>query len=99
MSEIVRAVIDEVTTDLPAPVKVDDEFLGGLHVEWAFPNGYGASVINHQFSYGVELGVLQGGQLTYDTPITDDVVGHIKSMDALLGLLRAIRDLPAAEGD
>lgn len=33
-------------------------------------------------------------ELTYDTPITDDVLGHL-SEDEVQGLLRSIRDLPA----
>ena len=47
---------------------------------YAFPNGYGASVIND--GYGSELGhfelaVLKDGHLTYETPVTDDVLGWL----------------------
>jgi hypothetical protein len=48
-----------------------------------FENGYGASIIQTPFSYGgrsglYELAVLdETGQLTYDTPITSDVLGHL----------------------
>lgn len=60
-------------------------FTRGLQVpgkRWtfAFPNGFGASVIND--GYGAEsglyeLGVLHNDHLTYETPITDDVLGWL----------------------
>ena len=48
-----------------------------------FENGYGASVVSHSFSYGgkkglYELAVLDKfGESTYDTTITDNVIGHL----------------------
>lgn len=56
---------------------------GGDQYKFKFANGFGASVVRHSFSYGSdeglwELAVLgRDGRLTYDTPITDDVVGRL----------------------
>jgi len=66
-----------------------------------FPNGYSASVIIGEYSYGgpeglYELGVLHGGGLCYDTPITDDVIGHL-SEDEVTRHLNMIAELPAKE--
>lgn len=72
-----------------------------------FPNGYGASIVRHAGSYGhdaglYELGVIthdgrKGGeyQLTYNTPITDDVLGYLTVEDVAKVLLE-IRRLPPA---
>ena len=63
-----------------------------------FENGYGASVIKHYGSYGYaedlfELAVLDSiGRLSYDTPITDDVIGHLTN-DEVLKLLERIKNL------
>lgn len=65
-----------------------------------FPNGYGASIINHSGSYGVELAVIgfhgagrEDWQLLYDTPITNDVIGWL-DQSAALANLRRIAALP-----
>lgn len=65
-----------------------------------FPNGYGASVIRGLYTYGgseglYELGVLCHDHLTYDTPITDDVIGHL-SEDDVTALLQRIEALSKA---
>lgn len=52
-----------------------------------FKNGYGVSVVSGPYSYGgndglYELAVLEkGGSITYDTPITSDVVGFLSERD------------------
>lgn len=60
---------------------------GGVQHEYKFPNGYGASVVRHDFSFGRESGLWelavlgQDGRLTYETPITDDVIGYLSEAD------------------
>jgi hypothetical protein len=52
-----------------------------------FDNGFGASVVKNSFSYGgdkglYELAVLDSdGELTYNTPVTDDVIGWLRPED------------------
>jgi hypothetical protein len=74
---------------------------GGVQRIYHYPNGYGASVVNHDYSYtdGAgewELAVLhlEGDewQLDYTTHITNDVMGHLKNEDVEEALL-SIRSL------
>ncbi|MGI5162776.1 hypothetical protein ACQEU3_47220 [Spirillospora sp. CA-253888] len=83
------------------PISVKSQH-GGTQALYRFPNGYGASVVQHSFSYGGdqglwELGVLvwEGEQygLTYSTPITDDVLGHLGEGD-VAEVLQRIAALP-----
>lgn len=53
-----------------------------------FNNGYGASIVNHSYSYGTEMAVIkfidsniENFDLCYTTPITDDVLGHLSEED------------------
>jgi hypothetical protein len=72
--------------------------MGGVMSRITFENGYGASVVQTFFSYGgdkglYELAVLDSnGDLTYETPITDDVLGHL-SEDDVTKLLEQIQKL------
>lgn len=73
---------------------------GGTQWVFIFKNGFGASVVNHSASYRSDLGdwelaVLDGeGSLTYDTPITDDVM--VLSPDKVAETLRQIASLPTS---
>ena len=62
-----------------------------------YPNGYGVSVICHEFSYGLELAVLKGteedAEICYDTPITSDVCGHL-TLDQLNEIKEQVKALP-----
>lgn len=55
-----------------------------------YPNGYGASIVKHDFSYGHgsglwELAVIKGTEedwnVCYDTHITSDVLGYLSDSD------------------
>lgn len=64
---------------------------GGSQVVHKFDNGFGASVVQHQFSYGGDEGLYELGvikfesedewHLNYSTEITDDVLGYLTEED------------------
>jgi hypothetical protein len=64
----------------------------GVQHIYSFPNGYGASVIKHDGSYGGNLGLWElavlddEGSLCYSTPITSDVIGHLSDEEVILKL-------------
>lgn len=64
-----------------------------------FSNGYGASVVDGQGSYGLELAVLvfdgNSYSLTYNTPITDDVLGHLTNEE----LIKTLHDIKQLKGE
>ena len=76
--------------------------LGGIQYLFKFENNFGASVVKHSGSYGHEedlweLAVIEyyrDGEwyLTYDTYITDDVIGWLTDED-VRELLTKIREL------
>jgi hypothetical protein len=63
-----------------------------------FENGYGASVIRTTHSYGGHIGLYElaildnDGKLTYDTPITGDVLGFLSPKEVTNYLIQ-IQDL------
>ena len=67
--------------------------LGGVQAVITFDNGYGASVVRHEYSYGgkdglYELAVLDSnGELTYATPVTNDVIGYLRPEDVTDAML------------
>lgn len=68
--------------------------LGGIQYIYAFPNGYGVSLIKSEFSYGGqadlwEIAVIEINSvdtlewnLCYDTPVSDDVIGYLTDDEA-----------------
>lgn len=67
-----------------------------------FTNGYGASVISNEYSYGGKEGLFEiavldyTGCITYDTSITDDVIGYL-TKDEVIEYLVQISNLPLNE--
>lgn len=56
---------------------------GGVQAVMEFDNGYGVSVVRTPHSYGGDKGLYEmavldkTGNITYDTPITNDVLGYL----------------------
>ena len=73
--------------------------------EW-YPNGYGASIIRTMYYYGTEIAVLtydkdtelyedgtpKEWSICYDSELTEDTIGHVQDVDAVL---QQIKDLPS----
>jgi hypothetical protein len=59
----------------------------GVQARHNFENGYGVSVVRGEFSYGGPEGLYElavrhpSVGLVYDTPVTDDVLGHLTEDD------------------
>ncbi len=72
--------------------------LDSYHKIYRFDNGYGASVVSGPHTYGgndglFEVAVLDSnGELCYDTPITEDVVGWL-DFDGVADILNKIKSL------
>lgn len=77
---------------------IEHELHGGVQREYAFENGYHASVVRHRHSYGYDRGlwelavlVPRGSNGFYDlcycSPITGDVIGYLSDdeRDRVLG--------------
>lgn len=65
----------------------------------SFDNGYGISIVKHEFSYGHEddkweIAVLKDGKLCYDTPVANDVVGWLSSAEVVNYVMK-VEILPA----
>jgi hypothetical protein len=63
-----------------------------------FENGYGASIISRDYSYGsdrglFEVAVIHDEIIVYDTPVTKDVIGHL-DFAGVAGILKDIEELP-----
>ncbi len=52
-----------------------------------FSNGYGASIVQGPHTYGGDRGLYElavfgkDGQITYDTPVTSDVLGYLSEQE------------------
>ena len=73
------------------------KYMGGVQKVYKSPNGYGASVIKHEGSYGFdkdqwELAVLKDDELCYSTGITSDVMGYLNDPQ-VDNILRQIANL------
>ena len=87
--------IFKVSVALPHTMTLSERpELGGLQKIFEFPNGYGASVVIHDFSYGLELALLDKDHNIIQHPdITDDVAGFL-NVDSCNDLLEKIARLP-----
>lgn len=71
----------------------------GYKKVYKFGNGYGASVVCSQFSYGGDKGLFEvavldmAGNIVYDTPVTGDVLGFL-DFDGVAKTLQEIQYLP-----
>lgn len=60
-----------------------------------FPNGYGLSVVNGEYACckkdTYEVGILHNGELTYNTPLTDDVLPDVspERIDELIATVKS----------
>lgn len=76
------------------------ELNGGVQHIFKSENGFGASIVQHSFSYGKdngkwELAVIKFNSeddydftIRYDTVITDDVLGYLSEQDVMDVLLK-----------
>jgi hypothetical protein len=73
----------------------------GIQKIYRFPNNRGASIICTQYSYGGDKGLWElavikfnkdDWKIDYDTPITEDVIGH-NTWKEIEELLKQIKEL------
>lgn len=79
-------------------VVIDRKSGNSMQHIYEFPNGYGANVIQNEYSKGnevglYELGVLKDGILYYSTQIKNDVIGYLTA-DEVAEYLQRIEKLP-----
>ena len=63
--------------------------------EMYFANGYGVSVINYGYKtkdLPYEVAVLYNGEITYNTPITDNVIGWLNGR-GVTKIMKAVQKL------
>jgi hypothetical protein len=84
--------------DLEFELINDTPFMVGKKSRMHFDNGFGVSVVSHSFSYGgrdglYEVAVLdKNGELTYDTPVTNDVIGYLRE-NGVTKVMKEVQEL------
>ena len=84
--------------DLPFFPINDAPFMVGKKARMHFENGFGVSVVSHSYSYGgrdglYEVAVLDSDDnLTYDTPVTNDVIGYLTEED-VTDVMKQVQEL------
>jgi hypothetical protein len=69
--------------------EIDNGHLIGKTCRVYFGNGFGASIVSHNYSYGgknglYEIAVLdKTGEIRYDTSITNDVLGYLTENEVI----------------
>jgi hypothetical protein len=76
----------------------EDSHRIGVKCRMVFENGYGVSVVCHTHSYGGKNGLFEiavlgkDGDLTYDTPVTNDVIGYL-SREEVTDIMKQVQEL------
>ena len=87
---------------------LEHEIFNGVQEIYRFPNGYGASVVKHDFSYGHqwnmwEMGLLKFNNegekrlMTHSPYFEDTVIGYLDDAE-VLKLLNWIKNIETNEG-
>ncbi len=76
----------------------DAPFMVGKKSRMQFDNGFGVSVVSHTHSYGGRSGLYEvavldkDGLLTYETPLTSDVIGYLSEED-VTDVMKQVQEL------
>lgn len=76
----------------------DAPYMVGKKSRMHFDNGFGVSVVSHTYSYGGKRGLYEiavldkNGELTYDTPVTNDVIGNL-SETGVTNIMKEVQEL------
>jgi hypothetical protein len=80
-------------------IETNDLFYNGIQCRVQFDNGYGASIVSHNYSYGgkeglYELAVLnENGNIHYDNPVANGNVRGYLNESEVTELLKQIQEL------
>ena len=76
----------------------DEPYMVGKKSRMHFDNGFGVSVVSHTHSYGGRSGLYEvavldkDGLLTYETPVTSDVIGYLSEED-VTDVMKKVQEL------